>query len=60
MTAEERGHPSGDGPERGHAARSGSTGGSGPADPPPDDGARPSWESDCACPGLCLRDHQID
>ena len=24
------------------------------------DGAMPSWESDCACPGPCLRDHQLD
>jgi hypothetical protein len=61
VTAGERGRgPSGDAPERRDPARSVSTAGSGPADPPPGDGAMPSWESECACPGLCLRDHQTD
>ena len=61
MKAWERGRgPSGDGPERGDPASSASTVGSGPADLPPNGGIQPSWESECACPGLCLRDHQTD
>jgi len=52
-----------DGRRRADGEAGGSSGAERPgelSDPATGENARQSWESACACPGPCLRDHELD